>query len=56
MQRSATEAVSSPSERGEAVVLFQKETKVLSKAAIAAMASLCVSYLTGDGEIFLTFY
>jgi hypothetical protein len=50
MQRSATEAVSSPSERGEAVVLFQKETKVLSKAAIAAMASLCVSYLTGDGE------
>ncbi len=48
MQRSATEAVSSPSERGDAVVLFQKETKVLSKAAIAAMASLCVSYLTND--------
>jgi hypothetical protein len=43
MQRSATEAVSSPSERGEAVVLFQKETKLLSKAATAAMASLCVS-------------
>jgi hypothetical protein len=53
MQRSATEAVSSPSERGEAVVLFQKETKVLSKAAIAAMASLCVSYLIGDGNFFL---
>jgi hypothetical protein len=43
MQRSATEAVSNPSERGEAVVLFQKETKLLSRAAAAAMASLCVS-------------
>lgn len=43
MQRSATEAVSSPSERGEAVILFQRETKLLSKAATAAMASLCVS-------------
>jgi Cell morphogenesis N-terminal len=43
MQRSATEAVSSPTERGEAVVLFQKETKLLSKAATAAMAPLCVS-------------
>ncbi|KAH8993639.1 cell morphogenesis N-terminal-domain-containing protein [Lactarius hatsudake] len=41
MQRSATEAVSSPSERGEAVILFQRETKLLSKAATAAMASLC---------------
>ncbi|KAI0305309.1 cell morphogenesis N-terminal-domain-containing protein [Multifurca ochricompacta] len=40
-QRSATEAVSTPSERGEAVTLFQKETKLLSKAAAAAMASLC---------------
>jgi len=45
MQRSATEAVSNPSERGEAVVLFQKETKLLSRAATAAMASLCVSCL-----------
>jgi len=45
MQRSATDAVSNPSERGEAVVLFQKETKLLSRAATAAMASLCVSYL-----------
>jgi hypothetical protein len=53
MQRSATEAVSSPSERGEAVVLFQKETKILSRAAIAAMASLCVSYPIGD-RFFLT--
>ncbi len=53
MQRSATEAVSSPSERGDAVVLFQKETKVLSKAAMAAMASLCVSHLTGDGGKYL---
>ena len=53
MQRSATEAVSSPSERGEAVVLFQKETKILSRAAIAAMASLCVCYPSGDEEIFL---
>jgi hypothetical protein len=51
MQRSATEAVSSPSERGEAVVLFQKETKTLSRAAIAAMASLCVSCPNSDGEI-----
>ncbi|KAI0065268.1 hypothetical protein BV25DRAFT_1927987 [Artomyces pyxidatus] len=41
MQVSATNAVSSPSERGEAVALFQKETKLLSKAAIGAMASLC---------------
>ncbi|KAH9018690.1 cell morphogenesis N-terminal-domain-containing protein [Lactarius hengduanensis] len=41
MQRSATGAVSSPSERGEAVILFQRETKLLSKAATAAMASLC---------------
>lgn len=45
MQRSATEAVSTPSERGNAVVLFQKETKLLSRAATAAMASLCVSCL-----------
>jgi hypothetical protein len=45
MQRSATEAVSTPSERGDAVVLFQKETKLLSRAATAAMASLCVSCL-----------
>lgn len=45
MQRSATQAVSTPSERGEAVVLFQKETKLLSRAATAAMASLCVSCL-----------
>ncbi|KAI0264751.1 cell morphogenesis N-terminal-domain-containing protein [Gloeopeniophorella convolvens] len=41
MQRSATDAVASPSEKGEAVALFQKETKLLSKAAIAAMASVC---------------
>ncbi|KAI9447301.1 cell morphogenesis N-terminal-domain-containing protein [Russula earlei] len=41
MQRSATEAVSTPSERGDAVVFFQKETKMLSRAAISAMASLC---------------
>jgi len=56
MQRSATEAVSSPSERGEAVILFQKETKLLSKAAIAAMASLCVSVHTGDERNCLTSY
>jgi len=43
MQRSATQAVSTPSERADAVVLFQKETKLLSRAATAAMASLCVS-------------
>ncbi|KAA1476636.1 hypothetical protein DENSPDRAFT_933178 [Dentipellis sp. KUC8613] len=41
MQRTATNAVSDPSERGEAVTLFQKETKLLSTAAIGAMASLC---------------
>ncbi|KAH9992268.1 cell morphogenesis N-terminal-domain-containing protein, partial [Russula vinacea] len=51
MQRSATEAVSSPSERGEAVVLFQKETKILSRAAIAAMASLCAkAYFQPDSS------
>ncbi|THH13619.1 hypothetical protein EW146_g6621 [Bondarzewia mesenterica] len=49
MQRSATNAVADPSERGEAVTLFQKETKLLSNAAIGAMASLCAkAYFPSD--------
>ncbi|KAI0053212.1 hypothetical protein FA95DRAFT_1674602 [Auriscalpium vulgare] len=49
MQVAATNAVGSPSERGEAVALFQKETKLLSKAAIGAMASLCAkAYFPAD--------
>ncbi|KAI0312773.1 cell morphogenesis N-terminal-domain-containing protein, partial [Amylostereum chailletii] len=41
MQRSATSAVSNPLDRGEAVALFQRESKLLSKAAVGAMAALC---------------
>jgi len=46
MQRSATNAVADPAEKGEAIALFQNETKLLSKAAIGAMASLCVRQLS----------
>ncbi|VDC07396.1 unnamed protein product [Peniophora sp. CBMAI 1063] len=41
MQRAAMNHVASPAERGEAVALFQKESKLLSKAAVGAMAALC---------------
>ncbi|KAI0032600.1 cell morphogenesis N-terminal-domain-containing protein [Vararia minispora EC-137] len=40
MQRSAMNTVASPAERGEAVTIFQKESKLLSKAAVGAMAAL----------------
>lgn len=42
MQRAATNAVVDPADKGQAVAIFQKETKMLSKAAIGAMAALCV--------------
>jgi hypothetical protein len=43
MQRAAMNTVASPQERGEAVTVFQKESKLLSKAAVGAMAALVVS-------------
>ena len=46
MQRAAMNHVASPAERGEAVALFQKESKLLSKAAVGAMAALCVSLVS----------
>lgn len=45
MQRAATNAVVDPADKGQAVAIFQKETKMLSKAAIGAMAALCVRFL-----------